>query len=708
MRTRFFSLAACALASVLLAAPTSGHSSAPPSTPPADDGTGGVPGIELVDGLGNGGQPEGLPREIVIEDVRYLFDRVVPLSRQELARIAQEQDTIAFAKTETGPFTAIYLSVPNRSEDELARYLPEGVGSTEPCPAEAGDFDRVDAGGSLYAFAGVEGDLTVDALQAVGDSDGAPIYADLASAQPFPELFIASGDELLRFVLVGADGRPTSLGESLAFNGAAFAFDSDVTDAVDPASLAKVGCSTAFPVYAAAGAPEGSVTELYVLAGTRWFRFIGDAAAPASTAAPTTVAPTTTTTTLPPTTITTLAPTTTTLPPTTTTTLAPTTTTLPPTTTTTLAPTTTTLPPTTTTTLAPTTTLPPTTTTTVAAAATLAPTTTTTVAPTTTTTEPASTTSTTSAAAPATSTTTASTTSTTTAPSTTAAPTTSTVPPAAESTSTTTTTEVIQPPAVVATLPPEAPAPAAANVQPTACTGDPGEPDARGLPQHLPARIQLGGVAYVFAGTDELDAVGTLNIIRCVGPFEAASSDQADPADVVYLRTSSPGPASELVYRFEAVLTFQIDFQITDQAQVLTAGDQTYRLGQTWQPAVYSSTTVVLFVEDPADPAPDTIYALDVSHSVVGDVIGEYRLPTETTQTSEELRALAEAAGLNPNLTINGQVYVLLEVYTPAGTTNNGFMTLFGAASGATPDVLLGRDQRERELFVFLLDDLGG
>ena len=74
----------------------------------------------------------------MIADARFLFDRIVPLSRQELFRVAQEQETIAYARTEEGPFAAIYLSVPNRSEDELARYLPEGVGSADvACPAEA-------------------------------------------------------------------------------------------------------------------------------------------------------------------------------------------------------------------------------------------------------------------------------------------------------------------------------------------------------------------------------------------------------------------------------------------------------------------------------------------------------------------------------------------------------------------------------------------
>ena len=272
MRTRSVKIAVvCTLVGSVLAplvgqlaaaspTPVAGPPSSPPGPPSSPPGQQADQGIELVDGLGNGGQPEDLPRELVIADARFLFDRFVPLSRQELFRVAQEQETIAYARTEEGPFAAIYLSVPNRSEDELARYLPEGVGSNGvACPAEAGEYERVDAGSFFYAFAGVETDLAADSLQQVGDNNGEPVFADPDSAEPFPELFFSSGGELLRFVLVGGDGRPASIAESLAFNGAEFAFDSDVTDAVDPASLTKVGCSTAFPVFAPTDTAGGDV-----------------------------------------------------------------------------------------------------------------------------------------------------------------------------------------------------------------------------------------------------------------------------------------------------------------------------------------------------------------------------------------------------------------------------------------------------------------
>ena len=127
--------------------------------------------------------------------------------------------------------------------------------------------------------------------------------------------------------------------------------------------------------------------------------------------------------------------------------------------------------------------------------------------------------------------------------------------------------------------------------------------------------MQLGGVAYLFAGAEAADAVGTLTTIGCVGPFELARTDQADQAEVIYLRSTQSGPASQQVYRFEAAPTYQIQLQVTDQPQVIAADDQTYHLQAVWQPSTYSSLSVILFVEDPQDPTPGVIYGLDVSHT---------------------------------------------------------------------------------------------
>jgi hypothetical protein len=172
---------------------------------------------------------------------------------------------------------------------------------------------------------------------------------------------------------------------------------------------------------------------------------------------------------------------------------------------------------------------------------------------------------------------------------------------------------------------------------------------------------------------------------------------------VIYLRSAQAGPPSEKVYRFEAAPTYHIELQVTDQPQVIAAGDQTYHLQAVWQASTYSSLSVILFVQDPQDPTPGVIYGLDVSHTAAGDFMGEYRRAADAESPGEVLAASAEQVGLNPDLTIDGQHYVLANIYTPAGTTRNGFMTLFATSTGAT-EIVLGRDQREPDLLVFELD----
>jgi hypothetical protein len=236
----------------------------------------------------------------------------------------------------------------------------------------------------------------------------------------------------------------------------------------------------------------------------------------------------------------------------------------------------------------------------------------------------------------------------------------------------------------------------------TPCAGDPGELDAEGVPANLPTRVQLGGVAYLFAGVEAADAVGTLTTIGCAGAFELAGTDQAAQAEVIYLRSTQSGPASEQVYRFEAAPTYQIQLQVTGQPQVIAADDQTYHLQAVWQPSTYSSLSVVLFVQDPEAPTPGVIYGLDVSRTAAGDAIGEYQLAADNAPPGSEPTA-AEHVGLNPDLTLAGQHYVLVNVYTPVGTTRNGFMTLFATSTGAT-EMVLGRDQRDAQLLVFQVD----
>lgn len=852
-------------------------------------------GVQISENLGNSSQQPDYPREIVVGEARYLFDRIVPLRRQDLQRIAQVKSLIVYARSAQGPFDRIYVSVPNRSEDELGRYLPEHADNPAAvCPAEAAAIGELTAGGISYAFAGYEPDLTADVLQEVANSNGQPVYADPNAAQPYPELFVADPNGLLRFLMLDGSGRPAALTDSLALGGSESAFSADVTGQVDVNTLSKVGCAGPFPAYAGPAASAGSISQVYVLAGTHVLAFQGGAgtqapaspstspqapasppvsptevasppASPAEQATPTVPliepqpatavpteapAPPAVPTELPsPTPVSTEAPTATDAPTATVVpTNAPTATTVPTAVPTapavsTTAPTATTVP-----TAVPTATFIPT----EAATATAVPTTApmaTAVPMETATTAPKAPVEALPAAVPTGQA----------SPSASPAGTLQTaaaaglpaqieventgyvfsqvsvnldihslvqvsvistqggdvtvyakqkvqgvapqlycvkasgqvvglyVPVAATQPApppslpavvnvpgatyvfnqvdvnvniqTLVQVQVIvvqnvqvtiyadqniqgvpprlyavvpggqvvgqyidasllpaavqahpmptvqlQPPAIVPTLLPNVPPPAAVTAVPTdQCTGVAGPIDARGLPTHLPNRVQLEGIAYSFVRIDTLAAGGRLTRIGCIGAFEAISTDQANRSQVIYLRVTGQG-ASLKLYRFQAAITFQVQIEITGRADLISAGGQPneqYQLQQTWQPAIHSSTTVVLFAADLKEAAPATYYAVNVHNTVVGEVIGEYQLQQTSVQPSAAMVKAASQAEMNPDLTVSGRRYLLVNIYTPVGTTTNGFVTLFAANQDGHPAILLGRDKRRPELFIY-------
>ena len=275
----------------------------PPTIQPSDEAQGQEQGQEPAQGqgnggilqlnfeLGNGGQPADFPREVIVDGARFLFDRMVPATRQDLISVAQEGPIQAFATTDAAPFDAIYLSVPPRNETELGRYLPEQIGAVDIfCQADAGTFEPLDAEGTIYVFAGLETFLTPSDLEEVAtDSNGQPVYADPGSGQPFPELFFTDPSGLVRFVLTTESGVPLSLSESLAIDGAQFAFQGEVTGQVDVASLPKIGCAGPFAVYSDADPASGA---RYVIIGQRVFQYVGDGQAAAATEIPATPIPT--------------------------------------------------------------------------------------------------------------------------------------------------------------------------------------------------------------------------------------------------------------------------------------------------------------------------------------------------------------------------------------------------------------------------------
>ncbi|MDF2762079.1 MAG: hypothetical protein K0S83_813, partial [Thermomicrobiales bacterium] len=230
------------------------------------------------------------------------------------------------------------------------------------------------------------------------------------------------------------------------------------------------------------------------------------------------------------------------------------------------------------------------------------------------------------------------------------------------------------------------------------CQGDPGEIGANGLPERLPLRIQLSGIAYSFVEQEELANLEDIRLRRigCVGPFEAVEAQGAGAGQVVYLRI---GRAAQTLYRYETASSFAVDFTIAGDAQVITAGDESYVLAETWQRSIYSSVTAIIFAQDPNAPDPPRVFAVPVD----GDVIAEY-VPEvgDAVEAPAELRALAEEAGINPDLVLAGdRRYLLVNLWSPIGTTTNGWVTLYSSAGEGLADTLLATDPRSLDLFIY-------
>ena len=228
------------------------------------------------------------------------------------------------------------------------------------------------------------------------------------------------------------------------------------------------------------------------------------------------------------------------------------------------------------------------------------------------------------------------------------------------------------------------------------CQGDPGEIGADGLPDRLPARIQLSGIAYSFAGQEQFANDIRLRRIGCVGPFEAVQAEGTGDGRVVYLRL---GRTAQTLYRYEAASSFAVDFTLEGDPRVITSGDQRYVLGETWQRSIYSSVTAIVFAQDPDAPDPSRVFAVPVD----GDVIAEY-VPEagDVVEAPAELQARAEEAAINPDLVLaGGRRYLLVNLWSPVGTTTNGWVTLYSSVGEGIADTLLATDPRSLDLFVY-------
>ena len=105
------------------------------------------------------------------------------------------------------------------------------------------------------------------------------------------------------------------------------------------------------------------------------------------------------------------------------------------------------------------------------------------------------------------------------------------------------------------------------------------------------------------------------------------------------------------------------------------------------------------FVSDAEATQPERILGFAVDQ----DVFGLYLPEGEAEPASAEVQQRAEALGIHPTLTLGTepQVYVLVELWQPFGTTTNGWVTLYGPEGEAAPEQLVGIDPRRLDLLVF-------
>jgi len=165
---------------------------------------------------------------------------------------------------------------------------------------------------------------------------------------------------------------------------------------------------------------------------------------------------------------------------------------------------------------------------------------------------------------------------------------------------------------------------------------------------------------------------------------------------VVYLRTDR---AAQTIYRYEAGTSFAVDFVVGGDPRVITAGDDRYVLDETWQRSIYSSVTVIVYAQDPNATDPPRVFAVQVD----GDVIAEY-VPEggDVVEASPELRARAEEVNINPDLVLGGgRRYLLVNLWSPLGTTTNGWVTVYSPEGVVRAETLLATDPRSLDLFVY-------
>lgn len=637
----------------------------------------------------------GLPQELVVNDLRYSIDIEVPIDANPMQPAQAADGTAVLAKPGgSDPLEAVYVPV-DETNQRATRYLPQHVGNADAmCPADQVDPATLTGNDATWVAAGPEMDYTIDTLGQIGEtSEGLPMYG-IPGDDSLTNLFVANNqgqgpNSLVRYALLDAQNTPVQIANGFTFNGQPFVSQPGSVAALD--GLVKVGCVGLFPMMAPTA--EAPYTNVALAVNNAPAAFVAgeqptdlvDESTPApeppveepATAVPPTEVPATA---VPPTEVPATAVPPTEVPPTE---VPPTE--VPPTE----------VPPT----EVPPTEVPPTEVPATEVPATEAPAT----------------------EVPATE-----------APATEAPPT--EVPPTAPPVQNVTGAEegeveptavpptpdpavpaptprpirptptpvVYQAPASVATAPATVPSPAAIRAESRQCVGVIGTMDDNGVPDRLPRQVQYAGQSYAFDSKVTRDDAGELEAVSCIGPFVVL---QGEGSDALYLGIQN---SPDELFSFRATTAFTVQSQTYDtqspnrlrMPDTDSGEGATYRAAAPLVPISYSSLSLVLYVADAEAESHDLV----MGYAVADDVFGEYVPEGSAEAASQDVIDRAATFGVPSQFTLGSTRYVLVGLWTPFGSTTNGWLTLYGEADNAEPGRLMGLDPRRSDCLVFNRD----
>jgi hypothetical protein len=262
---------------------------------------------------------------------------------------------------------------------------------------------------------------------------------------------------------------------------------------------------------------------------------------------------------------------------------------------------------------------------------------------------------------------------------------------------------VFQAPAQVATASVQVASTPAVQTTALQCAGVIGTMDDDGVPDRLPRQLQYAGQSYAFTGPVSSDELGDTREISCIGPFVVV---QVEGSETLYLGIQN---SMDTLYAFERTTAFTVQSQTYDtqtpnrlaMPDTDSGAGATYRAAGPLVPTSYSSISLVLYVSDADAQTHDRI----LGHSVANDAFGEFVPEGQSDPASQEVIDTAAQFGIPSQFVVGNQRYVLVALWTPFGTTTNGWLTLYGVDGEATPDQLIGLDPRQTDLLVFNRDD---